>query len=50
MSCSVLPNLSLGPLPMSKTAWNVAVVSMVSVPDTELASWRSGADPGPDRI
>ena len=36
MSCSVLPNLSLGPLAISKTAWNVAVMSMVSVPGMEL--------------
>src|SRR5215469_15243069 len=46
MSCSVLPNLSLAPLAISKTAWNVAAVSMVSVPGTELASWRSGRPRG----
>src|SRR5215472_9337572 len=50
MSCSVLPNLSLGPLAISKTAWNVALVSMVSVPATELASSRSLRGPplGPE--
>jgi len=42
MSCSVEPNLSLGPEAISKTAWNVALVSMVRVPGMELASWRSG--------
>jgi hypothetical protein len=32
--------LELGTAAISKTVWNVAVVSMVSVPATELAFWR----------
>jgi hypothetical protein len=32
--------LSFGPLAMRITVWNVAAMSMVSVPGMELASWR----------
>src|SRR5260370_943063 len=38
-----------GPRAMRKRAWNVTLVSMVSVPATELASWRSLAGPRLDR-
>jgi hypothetical protein len=35
-------NLSFGRLAISKTAWNVAAMSMVSVPGMELASLAAG--------